>query len=424
MDKEALAREIDNYLSHIKEAEGFSGNVLVARQGEIILRKSYGYKNRDRSILFRPEDQLPIGSNTKSFIALAILKLKDEGLVDLGEKISAYFKDYRYGEDISIENLLVHSSGIRDFVNYREIISLKRQDINSQTIYKRILRNNLNFRPGEKFEYSNSNYFLLGRILEKVTGQALEEYLGEIIFKPLKMKDTGIITGKNRLVSDLVPYSPMINLDLDYENTVLAAVGGAGNIYSTLDDLYLWDRALTKGELISKTSQSMMERGRLEIRKNVNSAYGFRENTGFYGHRVYHTGTTLGFTSNLTRYLDRGITIILLSNLGQYNIGRFRDNLEKIIFKGESFKGEKIGLNKKLLGTYKYRLGFKIKVYEEDGEVYVKILNLRAIRVFPEAENILRSIHTNISLVFQIENGRVKSLEVKPYKIRGKFLGK
>lgn len=414
-------KELGAYLDYIEEYEGFSGNVLVVKGGQIVLRESYGYGNREEKIPLAVEDRMPIGSLSKQFVALAILGLEEEGKLSLEEKISKYFPDYSQAGSISIEDLLLHSSGIRDFVDYRQFMKLRLEDLDQENIMKEIYRGDLAFEPGQGFLYSNSNYFLLSLIIEEVTGRELGDYLEEKIFRPLGMKDTGLIGRGNFLRTRVQPYSPGPGVDMELENQVLARVKGAGNIYSSLDDLYKWDRALYSDRLLTRENMARWFEARQAINHNTSSAYGFRVNRARYGRRLYHTGSTLGFTANISRYIDYDTSIILLSNLGQYNIGRFRDNIEKIIFDGRSFRPEPVDFDRKFLGRYSYKYGLKLNVYQKEGDFYASLLNFRPLRLFPVSGQSLRSVHSNIEFNFKDQAGEARILEIRPYNIRARF---
>lgn len=188
------AKQIDQLLTKYKEYGQFNGSALIAENGKIILKKGYGLANMEWDIPNQPSTKFRLGSISKQFTALLIVKLAEEGKLKLDVPITTYLSDYpkETGDKITIHHLLTHTSGIPNYTSTPNFLRDKsRNPYTPEDFVKTFNKLPLEFTPGEKFRYSNSGYFLLGYIIEKVTGKTYEQYLQEIILTPLKMANTG-----------------------------------------------------------------------------------------------------------------------------------------------------------------------------------------------------------------------------------------
>lgn len=417
---EDLTKDLDDFINYLVENQGFNGNVLIEKNNQVLLKKSYGYRDIDGKISLDVEDKFLIGSVTKEFLTLSILQLEEKGFLKMDEKISKYFPAYKYGELISIENLLVHNSGLKDMVNRNNILSnTSSLSLKDEDIYLNVMEEELNFKPGEKYQYSNTNYYLLSLILEKVTKNSLENYLIENIFLPLEMKNTGVL--KSNLTGiNISPNPVLINLNIKDEISLVEKVKGAGYMYSTLDDLYKWDRALYTEQLLSRKSLDKMLNPIVRIGNNLNGAYGFRiKEDKLYGRRVYQTGNTLGFTSGFNRYVDQDMTIIVLTNIGEYDINSFLVPVERIIFKRDLSYGKNFNIDTRVLGTYRVFPAMKFDIYKKDGKAYFKFENFKETALFPVDQNQLSMKNTKIRLKFTEKDNIITSVKIWPYNIVG-----
>lgn len=173
-------------LSEYLDSTNFSGSVLVVREGSIIHNKGYGFSSHASQVANDEDTQYLIGSMTKQFTALAIMQLQERGLLNIDEYISKYLPDFPNGSNITIKNLLTHSSGIYNFTD--EWKSIKYANLSSENVIEIFKNKPLKFTPGSKVRYSNSGYVLAGKIIEVVTGSSYSEYINENIFHPLGMK--------------------------------------------------------------------------------------------------------------------------------------------------------------------------------------------------------------------------------------------
>ncbi|MGC4046144.1 MAG: serine hydrolase domain-containing protein [Armatimonas sp.] len=309
----------------------FNGNVLVAQKGKVIYKKSIGQADMEWGIANTADTKFRIGSVTKQFTALLIMRLKQSGKLKLEDKITTYLPWYRKdtGDQITIHQLLTHTAGIPNFTEDAKImLDIENSGYSVKEVAQKYCSRDLEFAPGSKFKYNNSDYYLLGVIIEAVTGKTYEQVLKEEIFDPIGMKDTGIdkpsILLKKRATGYVFIEEKYYNAPfLDPESTTYAA----GALYSTVGDLYLWQKALFSEKLLSKENLKIMLTpflGKYAYGLYVNKfkPKGMNEEVTVIG----HNGGIPGFSASLIRYVEDDITVILMDNTTVHK----RGNLENI----------------------------------------------------------------------------------------------
>jgi len=307
------SEKIDELVSSYYSLGKFNGTVLVAEKGEILLSKGYGYANFEWEIPNTPDTKFRIGSMTKQFTSMLIMQLYEEGKIDLHAPITCYLKYYRKetGDSITIHHLLTHMSGIPSFTDNPEFsdkIQFKKYEIKDFVI--NFCSNDLQFKPGSNYRYSNSGYFILGAIIEEVTGNSYEEELNKRIFVPLGMTGSGydhhnvIITKRAdgyRSTYDGIENAPYVNMMPPF---------AAGALYSTTEDLFLWDRALYSNQLINEETKKIMLTPHV-----LNLGYGWWIATSTDGKiAVVHDGAITGFRSLIVRLVESDQLIVILDN--------------------------------------------------------------------------------------------------------------
>lgn len=311
-----LPAKIDAYLASAARAHKFNGVALVAKNGEVIFHKAYGWKNAAAKTLNGTDTRFPILSITKSFTAMVLLKLQEQGKLSLKDRLGEYLPDYPQGDRIRLEHLLTHSSGIYDYANDigEEDTALVGRPVTKKQVLDVFINKPLEFRPGEGFSYNSSAYYLAGMVIEKATGKSYEQNVRELILEPLGMGNSGFdflglpadskATGYRFLrEKEQKPY-PF------YHHTVGYA---AGAIYSTTADMFKWTQAIARRQLLSPKSW------RKAFKPRVNGyGYGFR--MGSFGGREYvkHSGGYPGYVSEFVYYPEEEVTIILLKNSSDY----------------------------------------------------------------------------------------------------------
>lgn len=250
-----ISINIDNYLNDLSEKEKFSGAILVSIKGKKVISKGYGMANYELDVLNTSKTKFRIGSVTKQFTAVAIMQLFEKGQLNLDDTLDKYIPDYPKGDKVTIHHLLTHTSGIFNYTNIEgPIENTIRKKHSLETLINEFKYAPYDFEPGEKYSYSNSGYVLLGYIIKKVSNKSYEEYLQENVFNKLLMVDTGyddyykII--KNRASGyDLKGEEKrMVNCEF----IDMSIPHAAGALYSTVEELYIWNKALIGGKIISE----------------------------------------------------------------------------------------------------------------------------------------------------------------------------
>ena len=336
--KGQLTHRLDSLLNDYYKKQEFNGVVLVAKKGELLFQQAYGYANVEEKIPNEIETKFLIGSTTKSFTAIAIMQLWQNGLVHLHRPIKEYIPELNdeIGK-LTLHLLMKNTSGLP--VHLNRVTTLEYRDISSKELIELYNKSSLSFEPGSKFEYSNLNYQLCALVLEKVTGQSFKKYIEERILTPLKMFDSGIERTK------IIARDKAIGYDLENDELVQApqnymayALGG-GDMYSTAIDLLKWDQALYEEVLLGMDAKQLMFDGKPGAFGGY--GYGFkvkeynRSSTSDSGKLVRHGGSMYGYISNVHRYLDDQVVIIVLGNIRPYPTMKITLGIEALLFKNE-----------------------------------------------------------------------------------------
>jgi CubicO group peptidase (beta-lactamase class C family) len=316
---DTLAQKLDEYLVSANKFYKFNGSALIAEKGKIILQKSYGYKNVATHTLNDSNSIFQIGSVTKQFTSAVILKLQEEGKLSVQDKLSKYFPGFKYADKITLENLLTHTSGIYNYTNDidENDSAIVCNPVNKQLFLDIIFKKALDFKPGTQFSYDNSGFYLLGLIIEKVSGKSYEQNVRELIFTPLQMthslfdfrdsKDTNIAIGYKKLNENEQVVAQR------WDSTVTYSAGG---IFSTTGDMYKWAKAVAGKNILSAQSWKAALTPYLE-----HYGYGWFIDSLFGEKFVGHGGGLPGFISDFTYYPNNDVIIILLNNEGYYGEG-------------------------------------------------------------------------------------------------------
>ena len=308
--------KIESYLSSAVNAGKFNGVALVARKGNIIFHKAYGWQNYSDKKVSDTLTVYPLLSITKSFTALVIMKLQELQKLSLNDKVNKYLPDFPNGNNISIEQLLDHTSGIHNFTDDigEEDSAIVNHPVKREFMMKVIAEKPVDFKPGKGFQYNNSGYFLAGLIIEKVTGKSYEQNVRELIFHPLGMDHSGFdfpgldpsqkATGYQFLNDTIQKIYPYLDSTVSYS---------AGSIYSTSSELYKFTKAIADKKIISPDSWKI-----LLAKRKGGFGLGFR--IGSYKDKNYirHSGGYPGFVTEYVYYPEKDVTIILLKNSGNY----------------------------------------------------------------------------------------------------------
>lgn len=319
-------QKLDLHLKKLtNHANSFSISVLIADHGKILYKKSFGYADVEKKIPATPNTNYHIGSITKMFTAMCIIQLKERGYFNYETPIHTILKDFpQYGNEITIRHLLTHTSGLKDYYgDPTKLIGGGFSETNQLTdsdVYEIVKRmDSTYFSPGTNCQYSDTNYVILGQIVEAASGLSLSEFMSENIFRPLNMSQTIAYdpntnqTIPNRAMGADLKGRKYVTSDQSYSSAVL----GDGGIYSSLEDLYKWDQALDKGTLVSK--EVLKEAYQIPSFYPVSSSATYRCGWHIYDNHKEITeqnycGGTQGFASYYLKQPPLGKTFIVLCN--------------------------------------------------------------------------------------------------------------
>jgi CubicO group peptidase (beta-lactamase class C family) len=317
---------INNYFRQLNAEGTFSGSVLIEKDGKVIFKKGYGKSNYEKGKANNPETVFNIASMTKAFTAMCILILEERGLLSVNDTVDQFVPEFPNGNLITLHHLLTHTSGIFSYVNDPidgiEINNWKNadkfhtpDDLMAYFMYKPFY-----FAPGSDWSYSNSGYVLLGIIIERVSGMSYGDFLKANIFRPLKMRHSyydpygTVYEHKKAIGYDNITTNPPIPA-IYWSPSVIYSAGG---IYTTVNDLRKWGKALTTPGLL--VSEETLEKMFTPIQGYIfDYAYAwfiFEElYTGEAYKQIWHGGAMPGYHSVITIFPEENLTFIILENL-------------------------------------------------------------------------------------------------------------
>lgn len=302
--------KLENYMDAQANINGFSGTVLITKNDSILLKKAYGFADLEWEIPNTIDSKYSLASVSKQFTAVAILQLVEKGKLSLEDKLTKFYPNFSYGKQITIKMMLTHNAGFQ--MDYDELY-LAKTTLNKDSVADYIMQKPLLFTPGSKTAYSNIGYYLLARIIEKVSNQSYATYLKLNLFDKAKMYNSGISNNDSIIPKATKAYykkdnvllkNPYINWDFNI---------GHDGVYSTVDDLYLWNKALFDSTiLLSEPSKKVM----FTSHNDQNFGLGLLVNPSYNQNHalIAHAGGFFGAMTSFNRYTDDNIFIALLSN--------------------------------------------------------------------------------------------------------------
>ncbi|MDZ5471687.1 serine hydrolase domain-containing protein [Bacillus sp. 31A1R] len=299
--------ELDQYLINQK----FNGTILIEHEGEVVFEKGYGYQHKELGIKNTSETAFLIGSITKQFTAAAILKLQEDGKLRVDDTIDQYFPNYPHGETITIHHLLTHTSGIPEYLDFLDKGDLASLEWTPEQIISEIQSKPFHFEPGEKYEYNNTAYVMLGGIIEQVSGESYEAFLKNHFFIPLSMSNSSF--GYSSQKEQAIGY-----MNEKYEKAKFVHPTfphGGGALASTVHDLLKWTKALETNKVISNKNKEQMRMSHTGYTLLPGQSYGYGQYVFNDGKNVYHPGYIYGFSSNLYHDTEKEIVVVALSNM-------------------------------------------------------------------------------------------------------------
>lgn len=390
------------------------GSVLVAKDGAVIFERSSGFANVEWQVPNAADTKFRIGSLTKQFTAAAVLLLEERGKLKVEDLIAPLIPSAPESwKNITLHQLLNHTSGIPDFSNLPEQRVRQRSPATPEQIVRTFRDLPLEFEPGEKFKYSNSGYILLAFIIERVSGQSYQAFLRENIFVPLAMKDTGYDSNTTLLPKRAAGYvsgpgglanAPYVDMDHPY---------GAGGLYSTTHDLLRWTTALFGGRVLTATAlQKMITPGRND------NAYGLVVGAVKGRKLIRHGGTIEGFSSHLSYDPESKLTVVVLANVYGAAAAALSSQLgalalgEKMVLPGERQEiAVAAATLQRYVGVYRLTPQITNTVRLVDGRLTTQLSGQPALPLFPESDRkfFLKVVDADVEFVAD-DQGRVTGL--------------
>lgn len=385
------AKTIDSVVKIYQQHGNFNGSVLVYQYGRPVLVKGYGYRDASKKLQNDSNTVFQIGSVTKTFTATMIMMLQEQGKLNVKDKLNKYFPDYPDGDKITIENLLTHTSGIFNYTEDTSFSIIAMTQHQDRKAMMRVFKNRMTgIEPGSNFYYSNSNYLLLGYIIEDLTGKTYYNALRSMILDPLGMKNTGCdfagLKSKNKAIGYFSiddgrgDNAPIIDSSVSY---------AAGCIYTTVSDLNKWAAAVHRKQLLTAEDWQLVT----TVYKQ-NYGYGWMLGEAMGKKSIGHNGGIHGFVSNMFMMPDDASTVILISNKMDDEHSQIRRNITAILNDKKpelpEFKTE-IKLNpvyfKDYIGVYTLAPGFEITISQEGDALYAQATGQKKLRLYAERKD-------------------------------------
>lgn len=373
-----LTSEFDKLLSEQFKADEPGATVLVSRNGQVIYTKAFGMSNLELNTPMQVDNVFWVASITKQFTAVAILQLMEQGKLNLQDEITKFIPDYpTQGNKITIEHLLTHTSGIHNFSGMKDPEKKLALDCTPEEVIDFFKNLPMRFSPGTKWEYSNSGYFLLGYIIEKITGKPYSEYLEENFFKPLGMNnslygsDTKII--KNRVGT----YSYGNNGFENSQSRNITHVYSAGAIQSTVTDLFKWHQAVHSYKLIKKeTLDKALTRYILSDGTAADYGYGWKIGNVYESPSIWHGGLITGF-GTMEIYLPKQDVFVTIFSNCDCNYPKDISSRLAALAAGKPFEYKEIPVESNSLqgyvGVYENQKGHQQIITMSENQLYSQV---------------------------------------------------
>jgi len=320
----ARADKIDDYVRTVMQKQHIPGiSVAIVQDGKVERAKGYGMANVELSVPASENTAYQLASVTKQFTATAILMLVEEGKLSLDDPVTKILPDLPTAwEKVTLRHLLSHTSGIKNYTSTKDFDKTMRKDFTQREILDLVAKEPLEFAPGEKWNYSNTGFFLLGMVIEKVTGKSYGAFLEERIFQPLGMMHTRVNDLNVILPNRAHGYSWNGKELRNGEYVSPTQPFAAGALISTVSDMVKWDAALRTEKLVKKSTLDQMWTP-APLAKGQTANYGFGwQVERVNGHRlISHGGGIPGFSTQISRFVDDKLTVIVLTNSDSGNAG-------------------------------------------------------------------------------------------------------
>ncbi|HSK71820.1 MAG TPA: serine hydrolase [Pyrinomonadaceae bacterium] len=413
-----ITAKVDEYMNAAMRVDGFSGSILIARNGQPIVSKGYGMANVEHAVPNAPQTVFRLASITKQFTAMAIVMLQERGKLNVGDSICKYFSDCPAAwQSVTVKHLLTHTSGVPSYTSFPDFAKNAVLPTTAAGMIAQLRDKPLDSPPGEKYAYNNSGYFLLGLIIERVSGKSYADFLQENIFTPLGMKQTGYDSPRDVIKNRASGYARQGGEIFNASYMDMTVPGAAGALFSTTEDMLRWDQALYTENLVSNKSLG-------EIHTPFKNGYGYGWSIGkrFDRQIIAHGGNIFGFATQIARYPADRLTVIVLSNVEGAPAGRIANDLAAIVF-GAPYEipqeRKEIAVEPKILEKYVGEYQIKqpkivIVITLENGKLLAQVAGQSKIALSAEAEDRFFSKDVNLLITFVKDaQGKVTGLTLR-----------
>ena len=320
--------QADRYLKEYSDQRKFMGSVIVARAGKVLFKRSYGMADIERDVPNTPQTKFNIASLTKQFTGLAVLQLAERGKLTLEDPVSKYYADAPPAwKEITVYQLLTHTSGIPNPAALTDYPKGIAQAYTPKELIAIFENKALDFPPGTKRKYSNPGYYLLGYIIERVSGQTYADYIRQNILEPLGMHDSGYESNAGILMHRALGYSSEGNILQNAAYVDWSIPYSAGALYSTVEDMQRWDEALYTEKLLGR---QWLKRLFTPDKSGYNYGWFIKSEGG--KQKIYHEGNNPGYAAFIARYPEEKGLVVVLSNLDTAPVAKISDDLAALFF--------------------------------------------------------------------------------------------
>jgi CubicO group peptidase (beta-lactamase class C family) len=411
---EALIARVDSLAKASLENGPVAAYGIGVKKGDdVLLSTGYGWADVENQVPAKAETVFRIGSITKQFTAAAIMQLVEAGKVSLDDEITRFFPDYpTQGHTVTVRHLLTHTSGIKSYTGIPAFQRMRTRSLTDEELVDVFKDLPFDFAPGEEYRYNNSAYYLLGMVVEEVSGETYKDYVRNHIFEPLGM------TGS--LYCDEQPIIPwraegygrrdgeLVNDDY----LAMSLPGAAGALCSTVPDLLTWTEALTTGQVVSPESYALMTT-RNTLNDGSETGYGFGLGVSTHlGHaRVAHSGGINGFSTFMAHFPEEDLDVVVLANTEGAEPGRLAEvisrwalGLEVVSVLDLPLSAEELAV---YVGVYEIQPGFELSVFVDQGKLISRATGQDRALLRAQGDHVfVPSFDDQARVVFEVVDGK------------------
>ncbi len=409
-------KQFDEMLNAQFSADEPGATALVAIDGKIVYHKAFGMANLELDVRMEPDMVFEIGSITKQFTAVAILMLMEQGKLKLDDDITKFIEDYpTHGHKITIHHLLNHTSGIKSYTSLESWVPVWRKDFEPAGLIDLFKNEPMDFAPGEEWRYNNSAYFILGYIIEKASGQSYEQFIESNIFKPLGM-NASRYGSHSEIIKKRASGYQNNGTYVNAEYLSLTQPYAAGSLMSTVEDLFIWNRAIRSNKLVKKESIALaFTNYQLNNGEQTNYGYGWGINEIKGSQTLEHSGGIFGYVTNSIYLPDEDVFVAIYSNCDCNDPGTVSTKMAAIAI-GKPYLGEEDAIKvkrsdlEKLVGVYDFDDNSSRSITLEGDQLYSQKTGSSKFKIFPTGENTFSYKGSLATIQFEKHGNETKAL--------------